>query len=80
MGAAKQIIHNGSGPRRALSRTSRLAALPARRRHGDGNDDLGRRYLRLKEGYNKPHNVVVVAIARELVGFIWGVLQPAVAA
>lgn len=36
---------------------------------------LHSRYFKLKEGYNKPHNVVVVAIARELVGFIWAVLQ-----
>ena len=36
---------------------------------------LHRRYFRLKEGYNKPSNVVVVAIARELAGFIWAVLH-----
>jgi len=36
---------------------------------------LHKRYFRLKEGYNKPHNVVTVAIARELVGFIWAVLR-----
>lgn len=36
---------------------------------------LHRRYYRLKEDYRKPHNVVTVAIARELVGFIWAVLQ-----
>ncbi len=35
---------------------------------------LHKRYYRLKEGYNKPHNVVTVAIARELVGFIWAIL------
>ena len=33
------------------------------------------RYRKLKDGYNKPHNVVTVAIARELVGFIWAVLS-----
>ena len=33
------------------------------------------RYCRLREGYNKPHNVVAVALARELVGFIWAVLM-----
>jgi transposase len=32
------------------------------------------RHHHLKEGYNKPHNVVAVALARELVGFIWAVL------
>jgi transposase len=36
---------------------------------------LHRRYFKLKEGYKKPHNVVAVAIARELVGFVWAVLQ-----
>lgn len=36
---------------------------------------LHRRYYHLKEGYQKPHNVVTVAIARELVGFIWAVLN-----
>jgi transposase len=35
---------------------------------------LHQRYYHLKEGYKKPHNVVTVAIARELVGFIWAVL------
>lgn len=33
------------------------------------------KYFKLKEGYNKPHNVAVVAVARELVGFIWAVLN-----
>ena len=36
---------------------------------------LHKRYYRLLEGYRKPHNVVAVAIARELVGFIWAVLN-----
>jgi len=36
---------------------------------------LHHRYFKLKEGYKKPHNVVTVAIARELVGFIWAVLR-----
>lgn len=36
---------------------------------------LYRRYYRLKEGYCKPHNVVTTAIARELAGFIWAVLN-----
>lgn len=36
---------------------------------------LHRRYYRLTEGYRKPHNVVVAAVARELVGFIWAVLN-----
>jgi transposase len=36
---------------------------------------LHQRYYRLKEGHQKPHNVVAVAIARELVGFIWAVLH-----
>ncbi len=36
---------------------------------------LHKRYYHLKEGYRKPHNVVTVAIARELVGFIWAVLH-----
>lgn len=44
---------------------------------------LHQRYYHLKEGYQKPHNVVTVAVARELVGFIWAVLthqEPAQAA
>ena len=36
---------------------------------------LHRKYFKLKEGYKKPHNVVTVAIARELVGFIWAVMN-----
>jgi transposase len=36
---------------------------------------LHSRYFKLKEGYCKPHNVAVVAVARELVGFIWAVLN-----
>lgn len=36
---------------------------------------LHKRYYHLKEGHRKPHNVVTVAIARELVGFIWAVLH-----
>lgn len=36
---------------------------------------LHRRYFLLKEGYKKPHPVVTVAIARELAGFIWAVLN-----
>ena len=36
---------------------------------------LHSRYIKLKEGYHKPHNVVTVAVARELVGFIWAVLK-----
>lgn len=36
---------------------------------------LHSRYFKLKEGYKKPHNVVTIAIARELVGFIWAVLH-----
>lgn len=36
---------------------------------------LHARYFHLKEGYRKPHNVVTTAIARELVGFIWAVLN-----
>lgn len=36
---------------------------------------LHRRYYRLREGYRKPHNVVVAAVARELVGFVWAVLN-----
>ena len=36
---------------------------------------LHKRYYRLKEGYKKPHNVVTVALARELVGFIWAILM-----
>lgn len=35
---------------------------------------LHKRYFKLKEGYRKPHNVAVVAVARELVGFIWAIL------
>lgn len=36
---------------------------------------LHKRYFKLKEGYRKPHNVAVVAVARELVGFIWAILN-----
>jgi transposase len=36
---------------------------------------LNRRYRRLKEDCGKPHNVVAIAIARELVGFVWAVLN-----
>ena len=36
---------------------------------------LHSRYYKLKEGYHKPHNVTIVAVARELVGFIWAVLN-----
>ncbi|HUS82607.1 MAG TPA: IS110 family transposase [Dehalococcoidia bacterium] len=36
---------------------------------------LHSRYFKLKEGYKKPHNVAVVAVARELVGFVWAVLR-----
>jgi transposase len=36
---------------------------------------LHRKYFKLKEGYKKPHNVVTVAVARELVGFIWAVMN-----
>lgn len=36
---------------------------------------LHSRYFKLKEGYRKPHNVAVVAVARELVGFVWAVLN-----
>ena len=36
---------------------------------------LHKRYYRLKEGYKKPHNVVTVALARELVSFIWAILM-----
>lgn len=35
---------------------------------------LHRKYWRLKELRKKPHNVVTVAVARELVGFVWGIL------
>jgi len=35
---------------------------------------LHRKYWRMKELHNKPHNVVTVALARELVGFIWAIL------
>jgi len=36
---------------------------------------LHRRYYRMKEAYRKHHNVVTVAVARELTGFIWSILQ-----
>jgi transposase len=36
---------------------------------------LHKKYYRMKEGYMKPHNVVTVAVARELVGFIWAILH-----
>lgn len=36
---------------------------------------LHKRYFRLKEGYRKHPNVVAVAVARELVGFIWALLN-----
>jgi transposase len=36
---------------------------------------LHHRYFKLTQCYKKPHNVVAVAIARELVGFIWAMLH-----
>lgn len=39
---------------------------------------LNRRYQRLK-ARQKHHNIIIVAVARELIGFIWSVLQPAAA-
>lgn len=36
---------------------------------------LHQRYFKLREGYNKPANVAAVAVARELVGFIWAILH-----
>ncbi len=36
---------------------------------------LHQRYFHLKEDLLKPHNVVAVAIARELAGFIWAVIN-----
>jgi len=36
---------------------------------------LHRRHRRLKEDYNKNGNVVTTAVARELVGFIWAILN-----
>jgi transposase len=38
---------------------------------------LHRKYFRMKEAYHKHHNVVMVAIARELVGYIWAILRHA---
>jgi len=36
---------------------------------------LHKRYYRMKEAHRKHHNVVTVAVARELTGFIWSILQ-----
>lgn len=36
---------------------------------------LYKRYHRLTEGYGKPKNIATVAVARELVAFIWAVLN-----
>lgn len=36
---------------------------------------LYKRYYRMKEAHHKHHNVVTVAVARELAGFIWSILQ-----
>jgi len=36
---------------------------------------LYKRYYKLKEAHCKHHNVVTVAVARELTGFIWSILQ-----
>ena len=36
---------------------------------------LHRKHFKLKEGYRKHYNVVTVAVARELVGFVWSILQ-----
>ncbi len=36
---------------------------------------LHKRYYRMKEAHRKHHNVVTVAVARELTGFIWNILQ-----
>jgi transposase len=62
-----------------------VSAYLARRRKGQPAEILAiadraqqrlyRRYYRLKEGHRKHHNVVTVAVARELVGFIWSILR-----
>ena len=36
---------------------------------------LHKKHFKLKEGYRKHYNVVTVAVARELVGFVWSILQ-----
>jgi transposase len=63
----------------------RVSATMRKRREGQparvlaiadrAQERLHSRYFKLKEGYKKPHNVAVVAVARELVGFIWAVLR-----
>ena len=62
-----------------------VSALLAKRRKGQpaaviaiadrAQHRLHRRRVRLYEGYNKHNNVVAVALARELVGFIWAILN-----
>jgi transposase len=62
-----------------------VSAYMAKRRKGQPSDVIAiadkaqqrlyKRYYRMKEGRRKHHNVVNVAVARELVGFIWSVLQ-----
>lgn len=37
---------------------------------------LHRRYWRLTTASNEPHSKAVVAVARELIGFMWAVLYP----
>ncbi len=62
-----------------------VSACMARRRKGQpaeiiaiadrAQQRLHKRYYRMKEGRGKHHNVVTVAVARELTGFIWSILQ-----
>jgi transposase len=69
----------------AYRHRSSVSAHMARRRQGQPAEviaiadraqlRLHKRYFRLKEGLRKHHNVVTVAVARELVGFVWSILQ-----
>jgi transposase len=69
--------HYRHPPRVSANMRKRRAGQPARvlAIADRAQERLHRRYFKLKEGYKKPHNVAVVAVARELVGFIWAVLR-----
>jgi transposase len=56
--------------RRREGQPARIIALADR-----AQERLCRRYRRMNEG-GKPHNKVVVALARELVGYVWAALHP----
>ncbi len=74
--AARHYQHRpgiGVALARRRTRTARGASSPSRiRRNSDYVDDFGS-----SPRQHKPTPKIVVAIARELVGFLWAALQPA---